>query len=114
MLMFQPLKDFAKFDGRSRRTEYWQFILFYVIAAFVVGIVDGVIGAGGILSGLFVLGVFIPLLAVMVRRLHDTNRSGWWVLLSFLPVIGQIWLFVLLVLDSQPGANRFGPNPKGL
>lgn len=114
MLMFQPLKDYAKFDGRSRRAEYWQFLLFYVIASAVVGVVDGVIGAGGILSGLFVLGMLIPTLAVLVRRLHDTNRSGWWALLSFLPVIGAIWLFVLLVFDSQPGDNRFGPNPKGL
>ena len=114
MLMFQPLKDYAKFDGRSRRAEYWQFLLFYVIAGFVLGGVDAVIGAGGTLSGLFALGMLIPTLAVLVRRLHDTNRSGWWFLLAFLPVIGQIWLFVLLVLDSHPGANRFGPNPKGL
>ncbi|MFY7960951.1 MAG: DUF805 domain-containing protein, partial [Elsteraceae bacterium] len=62
----------------------------------------------------FALGMLIPTLAVLVRRLHDTNRSGWWFLLAFLPVIGQIWLFVLLVLDSHPGDNRFGPNPKGL
>jgi uncharacterized membrane protein YhaH (DUF805 family) len=114
MLMFQPLKDFAKFDGRSRRAEYWQFALFYVIASAVVGIIDGVIGDTGILSGLYALGMLIPGLAVTVRRLHDTNRSGWWVLLMFLPVIGLIWLFVLLVFDSQPGDNRFGPNPKGL
>ncbi|MFY7961867.1 MAG: DUF805 domain-containing protein, partial [Elsteraceae bacterium] len=61
MLMFQPLKDYAKFDGRSRRAEYWQFLLFYVIAGFVLGGVDGVIGAGGTLSGLFALGMLIPM-----------------------------------------------------
>jgi len=113
MLMFQPLKDFAKFDGRSRRAEYWQFVLFVTIVSVILSVLDAMMGMEGILSGLFSLGVLIPGLAVLVRRLHDTDRRGWWFLLVFIPVIGQIWLFVLMVFDSQPGDNRFGPNPKG-
>jgi uncharacterized membrane protein YhaH (DUF805 family) len=62
----------------------------------------------------FVLATFIPTLAVTVRRLHDTNRSGWWVLLEFVPIVGGLVLLVFMMLDSQPGANRFGPNPKGV
>ncbi len=111
-------KKYATFEGRARRSEYWYFVLFYVLAIVALAIVDGVTGtlneeAGiGLLSGLFVLATFIPTLAVTVRRLHDTDRSGWWVLLEFVPLVGALVVLVFMVLDSQPGANRFGPNPK--
>ena len=112
-------KKYATFAGRARRSEYWYFVLFYVLAIVALAIVDGFAGTFseeaeiGLFSGLFVLATFVPSLAVMVRRLHDTDRSGWWVLINFIPLIGAIVLIVFTVLDSQPGANRFGPNPKG-
>jgi uncharacterized membrane protein YhaH (DUF805 family) len=113
-------KKYATFEGQARRKEYWFFALFYVLVFLVLALVDGVTGtfnedAGlGLLSGLYVLATFIPSLAVMVRRLHDTDRSGWWVLIGLIPVLGDIALIVLACLDSQSGANRFGPNPKGV
>jgi uncharacterized membrane protein YhaH (DUF805 family) len=113
-------KKYATFAGRARRSEYWYFMLFYLLAFVVLAIVDGVTGtfneeAGvGLLSGLFLLATLIPTLAVTVRRLHDTDRSGWWILLNFIPLIGALVVLVFTVLDSQPGANRFGPNPKGV
>ena len=113
-------KKYATFEGRARRREYWFFVLFYVLAIVALTIVDGLAGTFseeaeiGLFSGLFVLATFVPSLAVMVRRLHDTDRSGWWVLINFIPLIGAIVLIVFTVLDSQPGANRFGPNPKGV
>ena len=110
---------YATFEGRARRKEYWYFVLFYVLAIVALAIVDEMIGTFseeaeiGLLSGLFVLATFIPSLAVTVRRLHDTDRSGWWILINLIPIIGAIVLLVFTVLDSQPGANRFGENPKG-
>jgi uncharacterized membrane protein YhaH (DUF805 family) len=109
---------YATFEGRARRKEYWNYVLFYCLALIALLLVDGVFGtlneeAGiGLLSGLFALGTNVPSLAVTVRRLHDTDRSGWWVLIGFIPIVGDIVLIVFTVLDSQPGANRFGPNPK--
>jgi uncharacterized membrane protein YhaH (DUF805 family) len=114
------LKQYATFDGRARRKEYWFFTLFYVLVYLVLAVADNLTGtynadAGlGLLSGLYILATLIPCLAVMVRRLHDTDRNGWWVLIGLIPVVGDIVLLVFACLDSQPGANRFGPNPKGV
>jgi len=111
---------YATFEGRARRKEYWNYVLFYCLALIALLLVDGVFGtlneeAGiGLLSGLFALGTLVPSLAVTVRRLHDTDRSGWWVLIGLIPIVGDIVLIVFAVQDSQPGANRFGPNPKGV
>jgi uncharacterized membrane protein YhaH (DUF805 family) len=111
---------YATFDGRARRSEYWYFVLFYILILFALTLVDSLVGtlneeAGiGLFSGLFALGTMVPGLAVTVRRLHDTNRSGWWVLIGIIPIIGDIALLVFAAQDSQPGANRFGPNPKGV
>ena len=113
-------KKYATFEGRARRKEYWYFQLFNVVAVVVLAFIDLAVGsfseeAGiGLLSGLYSLAVFIPSIAVTVRRLHDTNRSGWWFLIYFIPLVGAIVMLVFTVLDSQPGANRFGPNPKGV
>ncbi len=113
------LKKYAVFRGRAQRSEYWFFVLFYTLIAIVLAIVDGVTGtysrsAGvGLLGGIFTLAMLVPSLAVSVRRLHDTDRSGWWLLIGLVPVIGVIVLIIFFVLDSQPGANRFGPYPKG-
>ena len=108
----EVLKKYAVFNGRARRKEYWMFILFYVIIAFVLAIIDSVIGTGFLLYGLYALAMLIPNIAVAVRRLHDTGRSGWFLLIGFIPLIGAIVLIVLFCMDSQPGDNQYGPNPK--
>ena len=112
------LKKYADFSGRSQRAEYWYFVLFYVLIFLALSVVDGVAGVMyeevgiGLLGGLFALAMLIPSLAVTVRRLHDTSRSGWWILISLIPLIGEIVLFVFTCLDSTPDTNAYGPNPK--
>ncbi|HWW26509.1 MAG TPA: DUF805 domain-containing protein [Caulobacter sp.] len=123
-LMFQPLKKYADFSGRARRSEYWLFTLFIILVEIAYFILLGVIGGGTkgnmnpigmVLSGLyflFVLGIIIPSLAVSFRRLHDTDRSAWWLLIAFLPFIGGLVLLVFNVLPGTNGPNKFGPDPK--
>ena len=114
----EVLKKYAVFSGRARRKEYWLFYLFNLIFAFVLYFIDhvaGLVDSGsgfGPLGGLYALAVLIPHIAVSVRRLHDTNRSGWWTLIAFIPLIGAIVILVFLASDSQTGSNRYGPNPK--
>ena len=108
------LKKYADFSGRARRTEYWLFALFNIIIAVLLGVVDYVLSSPGIVGMVFALAVLIPSIAVGVRRLHDTDRSGWWLLIAFVPIVGTIAMLVFLVLDSNPGANRFGANPKAV
>jgi uncharacterized membrane protein YhaH (DUF805 family) len=112
------LKKYAVFSGRARRKEYWMFFLFNLIVSIVLTIIDGVIGtlsaeAGvGLLSGLYTLAILVPAIAVTLRRLHDTSRSGWWILIALVPLVGGIVLLVFMLLDSTPGDNQYGPNPK--
>ena len=106
------LKNYATFTGGARRAEYWMFALFNLIVAVVLSVIDAVIGSPGILGGIYVLAILLPSIAVGVRRMHDTSRSGWWLLIVLLPIIGGIWFLVLSVLDSTPGDNEYGPNPK--
>jgi uncharacterized membrane protein YhaH (DUF805 family) len=112
------LKKYAVFTGRARRKEYWFFQLFntlFVIALIVVDSMTGTMSKSvrlGLLSGLFALATFLPALGVLVRRLHDTGRSGWWFLIGLIPLVGPIILLVFMFQDSQPGANQYGPNPK--
>ena len=106
------LKKYLDFSGRAQRMEYWMFTLINVLIMLGLSIVDMVLGLG-FLGTIYALGVFIPSLAVAVRRLHDTNRSGWWLLIGLVPLVGLIVLIVFFVQDSQPGANEYGPNPKG-
>ena len=106
-------KKYVEFSGRARRKEFWMFSLFNFLAGIVVGFLDGLLGTGSMLSCAYSLAVFLPGIAVSIRRLHDTDRSGWWYLLVFLPIVGWIVLLVFDCLDSTPGDNRFGPNPKG-
>jgi len=116
----EVLQKYAVFSGRARRKEYWFFFLFntlicigFVVVELVAGIASKMLSVGvSLLSLLYALAVLIPGLAVFFRRLHDTGRSAWWILLSFIPLIGQIILIVFLASDSNPGPNRFGPNPK--
>jgi len=102
-------KKYAVFSGRAQRAEYWYFVLFNLLVMIGLMIVDGITGsfrsgAGmGLLSGLYSLAVLLPSLAVSVRRLHDTSRSGWWALIGLVPVLGWIALIVLAALESTPG-----------
>lgn len=114
----EVLKKYVTFSGRARRKEYWMFVLFNIIFSIVATVLDSVIGTRdpdtgyGIISGLYSLAVLLPGLAVSARRLHDIGKSGWWLLIVLIPIIGAIWLLVLMVTDSQPGDNEYGPNPK--
>jgi uncharacterized membrane protein YhaH (DUF805 family) len=114
------LTRYAQFDGRARRTAYWMFTLITTLVAIALGFIDAALGLEigpakadvGVLGILYALLVLVPSIAVAVRRLHDTNRSGWWLLIAMVPLLGVIVLLVMLCLDSTPGDNRFGPNPK--
>ena len=108
----EVLKKYAVFNGRARRKEYWMFGLFNMIIACVLGFVEGLAGSPGVVAGIYSLAVLIPGTAVFVRRLHDTNRSGWWFLIGLIPFIGAIVLIVFMVQDSQPNENQYGSNPK--
>jgi uncharacterized membrane protein YhaH (DUF805 family) len=116
----QVWKKYAVFSGRSRRKEYWYYYLFYMLTYIVLAIIDGVAGtyseeAGvGLLSGIYGLAALLPSIGVSVRRLHDTSRSGWWLFISLIPVIGIIVLIVFLASDSKPEDNQYGPNPKAV
>ncbi|MFC9245242.1 DUF805 domain-containing protein [Streptomyces sp. NPDC057136] len=105
------LKNYAGFSGRARRKEYWMFVLFNLIVALVlVGI--GLAIETQIPCIIYIVAVLVPTLAVLVRRLHDTGRSGWWILISFVPLVGGIMLLVFLASESKPEANTYGDNPK--
>ena len=112
------LKNYAGFSGRARRKEYWMFTIFNIIFAIVAMILDNVLGIAmaeigyGPLYGLYALAMLIPGLAVSVRRLHDVGKSGWMLLIALIPLIGAIWLLVLMLTDSNPGENQYGSNPK--
>jgi uncharacterized membrane protein YhaH (DUF805 family) len=114
----KALKKYAVFEGRARRKEYWFFILFYMIIVFVLALIDGVTGnineetGLGPFSGIFILAMIIPSISVTIRRLHDTDRSGWWWLIPLIPLIGAIVIFVFMVLDGTSGQNQYGSDPK--
>ena len=110
--MFEALKKYADFKGRARRKEYWLFILLYSVCYFIAFLIDVASGALIIFTTIVALGLLIPLISVAVRRLHDTDRSGWWFLLVFVP-FAYIVLLIFFFLDGTPGENRFGPDPKG-
>ncbi|MEZ4930068.1 MAG: DUF805 domain-containing protein [Chitinophagales bacterium] len=110
--------NYANFNGRARRKEYWMFALFNMIFAVVAMVLDNVLGIAidsigyGPIYGLYTLAVLVPGLAVAVRRLHDVSKSGWWLLIAFIPLIGGLYLIYLMVKDSDPGSNEYGSNPK--
>jgi len=107
----KALTNYVGFGGRARRREYWMFALFNLIIAFGLAFVDVVAGTG-VLSLLYGLGVFLPSLAVSVRRLHDVSKSGWWLLICLIPLIGALVLLYFAVSDGSPGENSYGPSPK--
>ncbi len=109
-------RQFSDFEGRASRREYWMFILFNSIFAFAAIILDNLlgitIGAGsfGPLYALYGLTMFIPTWAVSVRRLHDSDKSGWMMLISVIPLIGSIWILILMAKSGDPSANSYGPS----
>ena len=125
--MLMPLRRYAEFSGRSRRKEYWMFSLLNLLIAVFVGLVTLVMAVSVssesammlvvtpvlILWFLLSLALIVPGVAVTIRRLHDTDRSGWTILLALVPLIGPIILLVFYCTQGTPGPNRFGPDPKG-
>ncbi|WP_022681236.1 DUF805 domain-containing protein [Sphingobium bisphenolivorans] len=130
--MLLPLRRYARFSGRARPKEYWMFILFLFLCLLILTVVEGMLGLsttrhwlqrgpwwasagysthGGPLTGIFMLAMLIPYLAVAVRRLHDGDRSGWWLLIAFFPIIGSIVLLIFFIMGGTRGPNRFGPDP---
>jgi uncharacterized membrane protein YhaH (DUF805 family) len=118
----RAFRKYADFKGRARRSEYWYFKLFnfLVLIAFYIPVIALIIADSklviipAVLMGLYILGIVIPSLAAVARRLHDTGRSGWFYLLGFIPIVGDIILLIFTVEDSKPGTNQWGPNPKGI
>jgi uncharacterized membrane protein YhaH (DUF805 family) len=114
----------SEFGGRSRRKEYWYFVLFNTLICFAIMLIGAFIAslagatadsigmAANVAGLIYSLAVMSPSLAVSIRRLHDTDHSGWWLLIPIIPILGSIVLLVFLVMDGQPGKNRFSPNPK--
>ncbi|WP_284126054.1 DUF805 domain-containing protein [Parerythrobacter aestuarii] len=123
--MFLPYKRYADFSGRSRRKEYWMFFLFVMIVYIVLWMLGGGMAEMDdpyaepemniwmIALVIFALATFIPGLAVQVRRFHDQDKSGWFVLLGFIPLVGGLIVLVFMCLEGTRGENRFGPDPKG-
>jgi len=118
--MLMPLRRYAEFSGRSRRKEYWMFLLGVVITAIILSIIEAMLGLSGTVTGaygpltlLLGLALLIPGLAVQVRRFHDQNRTGWLVLLNLIPFLGGLIVLVFMGLEGTRGPNRYGPDPKG-
>lgn len=116
-------KNYATFTGRARRSEFWFISLFLLLTNLATAAIDFVLlgndverfianGGGGIVGLVWILATIVPALAVQVRRLHDINKSGWWVLIGFVPVAGFIVLLVFSVQDSDVAENKYGPSPK--
>jgi uncharacterized membrane protein YhaH (DUF805 family) len=118
-------KKYADFSGRARRKEYWYFGLFNGLVFIVIYLLIGLLGGFNendaprataipayVLLALYYLAVIVPSLAVTVRRLHDIDKSGWWIFINFVPAVGGIWFLILMCMDSVPDANQWGPNPK--
>ena len=118
-------ENYANFDGRARRKEYWMFILIYMIVIIIAMVLDGALGLGfdmgygvtapyGWIYSIVALVHLIPAWGVLVRRLHDVGKSGWFMLISLVPIIGGIWLLVLLCTDGDSSENAYGPSPKSV
>lgn len=109
------LNQYTDFNGRTRRRDYWMFILAYIILSIIVSIINGIVfGRLNILPGLLFLALIVPAIALAVRRLHDISLSGWFVLVGFIPFFGWVAAIIMACIDSTPGTNAYGPNPKGI
>lgn len=114
-------QNYANFNGRARRSEYWFFVLFTMCVSIILGIISAIFSGSeamstilSVITGIFSLAILVPQLAVGVRRLHDVGKSGWYFLFGLIPLVGSILLLVWFCTDSQPGDNKFGPNPKNI
>lgn len=113
-------ENYANFNGRARRSEYWYFALMNLIILIVAAVLDNVLGLTfgalpyGYLYLAFALAVFIPGLAVAVRRLHDVGKSGWFYFIVLIPIVGAIWLLVLFFTEGTRGENQYGADPKAI
>ena len=106
------LKNYAVFEGRARRKEYWMFVLVNLLISLVLSFVDGVLDTDRIIQSTYSLVLFVPSIAVAARRLHDTNRSGWGQLIALIPLVGWIIIIVMLAQDGDEAPNEHGSNPK--
>ncbi|CAL2107691.1 Uncharacterized membrane protein YhaH, DUF805 family [Tenacibaculum sp. 190524A02b] len=117
------IKNYFNFSGRIQRKEFWTFtlinltvlilLIFFITQEDYFNTTDN-FGFLVTLFSLFIIFIIIPQVSACVRRLHDTNRSGWWWFIRFVPIIGNLWLLILLIEDSHPGKNKWGDNPKGI
>ncbi len=114
--------NYANFEGRARREEYWMFALFnviFIMLAYIPLIAgaamesEALMMVGGLLLFLYIVALFIPSIAVAVRRLHDQGKSGTWYFINFVPFIGGIWFLILMITEGTHGTNQYGPDPKG-
>lgn len=114
----EAFKKYAVFTGRARRKEYWMFFLFNMIFMIVAVIIDSILGTSfeysiyGLVAILYVLAMIVPSLSITVRRLHDIDKSGWYYFLSLIPIIGSIWLLILLCKEGDKAENKYGADPK--
>ncbi|XXM72149.1 DUF805 domain-containing protein [Lysinibacillus sphaericus] len=106
------IKNYVNFGGRARRKEYWMFYLVNFLISMGIFVIQMAAGIDGWLNGLYSLFILLPSLAVTFRRLHDTGRSGWWILISLIPVVGWIVILVFMCLEGESQSNKWGPNPK--
>ena len=102
---------YVKFDGRASRPAFWWWFLFGILVGIGASIIDAIIGSFGVVSGLAALALLLPNLSVAIRRLHDTDHTGWWVLIGLIPIIGFIVLLIFYLRQSDPGENQYGPPP---
>jgi uncharacterized membrane protein YhaH (DUF805 family) len=108
----EVIKNYVNFRGRARRKEYWMFTLVNALIALGIFVIEMLAGIDGWLYGLYSLFVFLPSFAVAIRRLHDTGRSGWWILISLIPIVGAIVILVFMCLEGESQSNKWGQNPK--
>ncbi|MFG2292719.1 DUF805 domain-containing protein [Streptomyces sp. NPDC048603] len=108
------LKQYAVFSGRARRQEYWIYTLFSVIASVILAVIDLFLGIYPVLTGLYFLATLLPSLGVSVRRLHDTGKSGWFLLLNAIPFVGGIIVLIFMATEGEAQANAYGQNPKAV
>ncbi|MEJ0025750.1 MAG: DUF805 domain-containing protein [Rhizomicrobium sp.] len=105
-------QHYFDFNGRARRAEFWWFMLVYIIIDVVLAVIQNILGVGTVLTGLLALALLLPSLGVGVRRLHDIGRSGWWILIGFVPIVGWILIIYWYAQPGTVGANEFGADPK--
>jgi uncharacterized membrane protein YhaH (DUF805 family) len=102
---------YTKFEGRAGRPPFWWWFLFGVLVAIAANIIDAILGTWGVVNGLAALALLLPNISVSIRRLHDTNRTGWWILIGLIPIIGFIVLLVFYLSEGDAGENKYGPSP---